>query len=229
MTRSIIRTSFILLLLLLSGTGFSQGSPIRLGLKIAPDIAWMNPNEKNYSYNGVSAGVSFGFVSEFYFAEHYAFATGFNFSFLGGNLQFPYAQAPDTGTLKRKYSFRYIEIPLMIKMKTKEYGNFSFYGQLGFGTGFNIRTKANDEFMTEENGTITDKKNLSTSETSLIREAILVGLGTEYKIDESISLLISLGYSNSLNNVLQGQNSKDPSLENRSSLNYVELNIGVLF
>jgi hypothetical protein len=114
-------------------------------------------------------------------------------------------------------------------MKTKEYGNFTFFGQIGFGTGFNLRTKVNDKFMTEKNGTISDKSNLSTGETSLIREAILGGLGAEYKIDESVSLVLGLTYSNTLNNVLQGKNKKDNGLTNRSSLNYVELNIGVLF
>jgi hypothetical protein len=202
---------------------------VRLGLKIAPSISWMNPNEKNYTYNGVTAGISFGFISEFHFTEQYAISTGFNFSFLGGNLLFPYAKSPDTGTMNRKYNFRYLEIPLMVKMKTKEYGNFSFFGQIGFGTGFNLRTKVKDNFMTQTHGTITDNTNLTTSEVSFIREAILVGLGTEYKIDESVSLIVGLSYSNSLNNVLQGHNTKELSLWNRSSLNYAELNIGVLF
>ncbi|MCX6245307.1 MAG: porin family protein [Bacteroidetes bacterium] len=229
MRKYILQTGCLLLLLVIPGKLFSQDSKIHLGLKISPAISWMNPNEKNYSSKGAAAGIGFGFISDFYFTEHYAFSTGFNFSFLSGNLQFPYASSPDTGVMKRKYSFRYLEIPLMIKMKTKEFGAFSFFGQIGFGTGFNLRTKANDEFMTDENKSLTDKYNLSSGETTLIREAILVALGTEYKIDESVSLLLSLGYSNSLNNVLHGSNSKDPGLENRSSLNYVELNIGVLF
>jgi hypothetical protein len=224
-----LRLLVITLFLLFARAGFSQDSPIRLGLKISPNISWMNPNEKNYTSNGTSIGFSFGFISEFRLAEHYKLCTGFNFLFLGGNLQFPYAKSPDTGTMSRKYNFRYLEIPLTVKMKTKEYGSFSFFGQIGFGTGFMLRTQATDNFMTQTHGIISDKTNLSTSEVAFIREALLVGLGTEYKIDESISLIIGLSYSNSLNNVLQGTNTKDPSLSNRSSLNYAELNIGVLF
>jgi len=226
MTKTTIRIA-LFIFLLSSIEGYAQGSSVRLGLKIAPAISWMNPNENNYKYNGATAAVSFGFISEFHFTERYAISTGFNFSFLGGNLQYPYAKSPDTGTMSRKYSFRYLEIPLMIKMKTREYGSFSFYGQIGFGTDFLLRTKVTDDFLTQNHGTISDK--INTNETSLIREAILVGLGTEYKIDESLSLLIGLSYSNSLNNVLQGKNTKDITLENRSSLNYAELNIGILF
>jgi hypothetical protein len=189
----------------------------------------MNPNEKNYTNNGVSAGVAFGFVSEFRLAEHYAIVTGFDFSFIGGSLKFPYAKSPDTGIMDRKYNFRYLDIPLMIKMKTKEYGNFRFFGQIGFSTGFLLRCSVNDNFITLLHGTISEKQNLTTSEVCFFREAVLAGLGTEYKIDESISLVLGLSYSNSLNNVLQGQNTKDNGLSNRSSLNYVELNIGILF
>lgn len=219
----------ISLLLFFTNVVFSQESHIRLGLKVAPCISWMNPNEKNYVYNGSAAGISFGFISEFNFTEHYAITSGFNFSFLNGKLQFPYAINPDTGILNRKYNFRYLEVPLMVKMKTKEYGNFIFFGHIGFGTGFNIRTKVTDDFMTQEHGTITETKNLNTSEVCFIREAILVGLGTQYKIDESLSLLVELSYSNSLNNVLLGKNTRDSGLTNRSSLNFFELNIGVLF
>ena len=210
-------------------TGLSQKSPVRLGLRISPNISWMNPDEKNYSSNGVAVGVSLGFVSEFYMTEHYAIVTGFNFSFLGGNLKFPYADSANTGMLNRKYNFRYLEIPLMIKMKTREFGKFCFFGQIGFGTAFNLKTRVKDEFNTENNGTIDDKKNLPANQTSLVREAILVGIGSQYKIDESVSFILGLGYSNSLNNVLQGHNAKDPGLMNRSSLNFAELNIGVLF
>jgi opacity protein-like surface antigen len=229
MTKTTLRFLAIFIVLFLGKQSFSQDSPIRLGLKVAPNIGWMNPNENQYAYNGVKAGVALGFICDFNFAEHYAISTGFNFSFLGGKLSYPYAEAPDTGILDRNYSFRYLEIPLMIKMKTKNYGNFCFFGQIGFGTGFNLRTKVSDDFRTADLETITDKKNLSASEVSFIREAILAGLGAEYKIDESVSLILGISYSNSLNNVLQGKNTKDSDLTNRSSLNYVELNIGVLF
>jgi opacity protein-like surface antigen len=229
MTKLTIRFAAILLFISCSWSGYSQESHIRLGLSITPAISWMNPNEKNYSYNGVQVGASLGFVSEFHFTEHYAITTGFNFSFLGGDLKYPYAQAKDTGTLSRKYSFRYLEIPLMIKMKTKMYGNFSFFGQIGIGTDFLLRIKAADSFLTRNNVTISDNSNLTTKEVSFIREAILVGLGAEYKIDESLSLVMGLNYSNSLNTVLQGNNTTDSNLQNKSSLNFAGLNIGIFF
>lgn len=228
---SMKQTIRLLLVILIAAGGthlFAQKS-ISLGLKIAPNLAWMNPGEKEYKFNGVAMGASFGFVSDFFFSPHYGLSTGFTFSFLNGNLTFPYSSAPDTGTMNRKYNFRYLEIPVMVKMKTKEYGRFSFYAQIGFGTGFRLKVQAHDEFITGSHGTLTDKSNLSSDETTLIREAILVGIGTEVKLDESFRLTLGLNYSNTLNNVLKGNNTKDPDLENRSSLNFAELSIGVLF
>ncbi|HTX89224.1 MAG TPA: porin family protein [Bacteroidales bacterium] len=226
--KHLYRILLLLLLVLLFSTGYSQ-KKVRLGLRIAPNIAWMNPDQKDYSYNGVGAGVSLGFVSDFYFTPNYGLSTGFTFSFLNGNLTQPFATATDTGTVNRKYNFRYLEIPLMVKMKTKEFGRFSFYAQIGFGTGFRLKCEAKDEFLTQEHGTINDKSNITDAETTLIREAILVGIGTEVRLDESVSLMVGLSYSNTLNNVLKGNNSRYPDLTNRSSLNFAELSVGVLF
>ncbi|MDP4282424.1 MAG: porin family protein [Bacteroidota bacterium] len=226
-----LKTLLILLFMFLTFAGFSQKEQrmVRLGLKASPGIDWMNPDEKHYSYNGVAAGVTLGFVSDFYFNANYGLSTGFNFSFLGGKIQYPYAQKPDTGMISRKYSFRYLEIPLMIKMRTRQFGIVNYYAQVGFGTGFRLKASGKDDFDTKSDGIISDRGTLPVSETTAIREAVLVGAGAEINLDETISIVIGLSYSNSLNNVLKGSNTRYPNLDNRSTLNYAELTIGVLF
>jgi hypothetical protein len=210
----------------------AQGDNIKLGLKVAPNLAWMTSDSKYYEYNGVSGGAIIGFISDFNFSEHYGLSTGFNFSFLNGKMKFPdvvtIGKASDTGTMSRKYNFIYLEIPVMIKMKTKDFGKFCFYAQIGFGTGFRLKAKANDEFLGPGDVMMTDKSDI-TNETTLIREAVLIGIGTEFHIDESTSLLFGLSYSNTLNNVLKGNNSQYPDVKAKGLLNYAELNIGVLF
>jgi len=223
-----------LVVLFYSQSVSAQKLPIKLGLRVAPNIGWMTTDAKYYSSDGTSAGVSLGFVSEFYFGDHYAFSTGFNFMFLNGRLQYPDVRIPDgstvsdTGSLSRKYKFIYLEIPLMFKMKTKDFGKFDFFAQIGFGTGFRLKAKAEDSFVTSEQNIVNDKSDI-TSQTTLIREAVLVGLGTEYHIDESTTVVVGLSYSNSLNNLLTGNNLKYPDVSAQGLLNYLELNIGVLF
>jgi hypothetical protein len=226
---------FFLLVVFLSALAF-QGSgqeklPVKLGLKVAPNMCWMNTNTSGYDYNGLSIGGTVGFMADIYFAERYAFSTGLNFDFYSGKLR--YADSlnipggKENGVMSRKYKMIYLEIPLMVKMKTKDFGDFSFFGQIGFGTGFRLAATANDEFVNDAGQTTTDKKDIR-SETTLIRESVIINLGTEYRIDETTRLVLSLGYSNSLNNVLTGINSKTGKNQ-KAWLNYAELCIGVLF
>lgn len=231
------RIKILILVLILfnctQGIILAQNQIMKFGIRVAPNLGWINPDTKYYSYNGLAGGISLGFVSDINFTEHYALSTGFNFSFLNGNLTYPdsllYEGQMLDGTMSRKYGFRYIEIPILFKMKTKNFGKFDFFAQVGFGTGFRIKTKAKDNFETTTQGTISDKKSITEQETRLIREAIIVGIGSDFHIDESTFLFFGLSYSNSLNNVLKGYNVKHPDLEARGFLNYAELNVGILF
>jgi len=205
--------------------------PVKLGLKVAPNMCWMNTNTKGYSYDGLNVGVTVVFVSDIYFAERYAFSTGFNFDFYSGKLQYADSMSIPggkvNGVMSRKYSLIYLEIPMMVKMQTKEFGRFSFYGQIGFGTGFRLTATASDNFIADDGKTTTEKNDIR-DETTLIRESVIIGFGTEYHIDQSTRLFFGISYCNSLNNVLTGYNSKT-GLNQKAWLNFAELNIGVLF
>ena len=225
---------FFLVLFCNPDTIFSQGQlPMKLGLKVAPNIGWMSPGTKGYSSDGASFGGTFGFVSDFYFAENYAFSTGFNFQFIKGKLNYSdsllveSSNKPFYGEVFRTYNLLYLEIPVMIKMKTKVFGKISYFGQIGLGTGFRIKATVKEHFEPTA-GPPVDQQYDYNSGTTLIREAILVGIGCEINIDESSRILVGLSYSNSLNNILTGMNYKS-KLNEKSQLNFAELNIGFLF
>ena len=57
---------------------------------------------------------------------------------------------------------------------------------------------------------------------------MIVGLGTEFNLDQSTRLFIGFDYSNSLNNILKGYNFKS-GLNQKAYLNYAELNLGIMF
>ncbi len=208
-----------------------KSQEIKLGLKVAPNISFLTPATSDYSYDGVKMGAVIGLVSDIYFAEHYAFSTGLNFNLLGGKITYPDKVKVGTrdtlGVTKSNDSFVYIEIPLMLKMFTKKFGRFSFFGQLGFGTGFRIAARAKTEFTGDKGYTSSEKKDI-TSQTTLIRESVLIGIGSEVSIDQSTRIFFGLGYSNSLNNVLKGYNAKSGDNQ-KAYLNYAELNLGVMF
>ena len=213
---------------------FSQSkSPVKLGLRVAPNIGWMIPGTKGYSSDGARMGAAIGFISDFYFAENYAFSTGFNFQYINGKLNYTdsllieNSSKPVNGDVHRKYHFLYMEIPMMIKMKTNRFGKASFYGQIGLGTGFCVKSSVKEHFVPDTGDPVDQQYDFDRG-TSLIRESILIGIGCEYNLDESSRILIGLDYSNSLNNVLTGVNYKS-GLNEKSSLNFAELTIGILF
>ena len=201
---------------------------IKLGLKFAPDISFITPSTQDYNSNGVKLGGVMGLICDFYFAEHYAFSTGLNFAFLGGKMTYP-DMVHDTlqGTTNSNLSFTYIEIPLMVKMFTKKFGRCSFFGQVGFGTGFRIAAHEKNDFTGKNGYTQSEKKDIM-SQTTVIRESVIIGLGTEIYLDQSTRIFLGLGYSNSLNNVMKGYNAVS-KLNQKAYLNYAELNIGVMF
>ena len=216
--------------------GAQIGKSIKLGLKIAPALSWINPSTEDYYSDGARMGISAGLITDFYFAEYYALSTGFNFMFPSGKLTFVGEDEINNIVyspveIHRIYNFIYLEIPLMVKMKTKEFGAFSFYGQVGFGTGFRLKTTAKDEFDDLLGGHHT-KEWVYTTHTTLMREAILVGGGAEFRIDPTVHLFAGVNYSNTLHDVLTGVNDYNPLVDpvnEKGMLNFLELSVGVLF
>lgn len=205
--------------------------PVKLGIKASPNLGFILPDTRNYEYDGLKGGAIIGLISDIYFTERYAFSTGLNFSFINGKLEFPdqIIKEGDTlsGTMHRGINFLYLELPYTVKLSTKTFGKVSFFGQIGFATGFRLKAKAIDRF--EQANTFADTEKYDyTSSTTLIRQSVLVGLGAELHLDQSSRIILGLGYSNSLNNVLTGVNNLDHSNE-KGMLNYVELNLGFLF
>ncbi len=225
---------YVLLLSIVPSLLFCQSKiPIKLGLKLAPNLGWMSPGTKGYSNDGPRFGMTVGFVSDIYFAENYAFSSGFNFQFINGKQYYTDSLTINGnkklvyGEVFRKYNFLYLEIPITIKMQTKVFGKVSYFGQIGLGTGFRVNAKAKDHIVLS-NGDSFDQQEDISDETTLIRESLLVGIGCSYHLDEQSRIFFGLLYSNALNNILTGSNSSSNLIE-KGILNYAEINIGILF
>lgn len=205
--------------------------PIRLGMKIAPNISWMNPSTKQYHYDGITGGLTVGLMSDFYFAEYYAFSTGVDFAFLNGKLSYTDSLVIDgtgqVGEMNRKYKFIYLDVPLMIKMQTREFGRFSFFGQLGFGIGFRLQAKTRDTFHPKVTDEYEETSEI-TAETSLIKGDVRIGGGASFHLDDRSAIQVGVNYSNSLNNILNGTNNYT-KVNEKALLNYVELMVAVIF
>lgn len=226
---------FILLFILVLGANcYSQVKSFRFGVQVAPNLSWISPDTKDYENDGAQLGFSWGLLTDITLTENYFINTGVFSEYLNFKMSYPDQVDTEIDTVKlqgimhRKYKLQYIEVPLSIKLKTNQYGSVSYFGKLGLGTAFNIKAKAKDEFMPDEDKPNQNSEEIIKDDVTLMKESLIVGAGIEYAFDKSLVLLIELTFKNGLNNILKGQNtiSGDDQI---AHLRYFQLNIGLIF
>ena len=230
------KTLPILIIFLFFGIqSYSQVKPFRFGFKVAPNISWISPDSKSYSSEGASMGFSWGFLADITLTENYFVKTGFEVDYLGGKLSCPHTlvipgdTVSSTGTLNRKYNLRYLTIPLTIKMRTNQFGKIAYYGEIGFGTSFNLRANGTDSFDYNSGQSNYSSEEDLNDEVTFMKSSIIVGGGIEYFIDESSSIILGISFHNGLNNILKGANTVDTEIDQKGHLYYFQLTVGVMF
>ncbi len=225
-----------LIFLLLTGTGISQVKPFRFGVRVAPSLDWLSPDSKDYKNEATPLGFSWGFMADITLTENYFIRTGFSLDYLNGKLSYPHQVLVDevtnsfaTGTLYRKYNLRYLEIPLVLKMRTNKFGSTAFFGEIGFGASMNLKAKGKDEFEPDDGSSPMESEGDIKDEIKFFKGSMIVGAGLEYFIDESTSIVTSVTFNNGLTNILDGKNDIDASITERATMYYFQLNIGILF
>ncbi len=218
----------------------NEGRSVRLGLSIAPNLGWIKPTGKLVESDGSRLGFRFGLMTDFLIGKNanYAFATGIYMN----NVGFKYARdygyttttvqvnGPDTTTITTTHTaseagimkLQYVEIPISIKLKTNEIGYMTYFGQLGFDTGFRVAAKGDYETVRHD-GTVKLEDEDAKDNAAELRVALLVGAGFEYNFSGNTSALVGLKYSNGFTNVFDNDDL------GQAKLHYAELTLGVLF
>ena len=113
---------------------------------------------------------------------------------------------------ERQYKISYITIPLSLKMKTKEIGTMTYFGQIGVNTSVRWKATANDKVTVINDTPIptlgaTDSKSKVdvTKDVSLIHETLNFGLGTELNLSGSTSIVFGLNYNLGFTNVVKNE------------------------
>ena len=131
---------------------------IRFGFQISPTFSWMNTSTNRINPSGTNLGLKLGMIGEFYFRENYAFVSGIGFGFNhGGTLQHELggrywtkselSSALDTlpDGVKLKYGIQYVEIPIGLKLRTREFGYLRYYIDPAITLGFKTQGKGKIE------------------------------------------------------------------------------------
>jgi opacity protein-like surface antigen len=135
--------------------GFSQiisdENKYEFGLRIAPNISWVTPDSKSIDANGISLDWNYGFTVSRYINERYAFGTEINVVNVTSKFKYDrvYLAKSDNSAkgfaddLSMTYNLRYLQIPILFKMRTNPIngGKLRVYGEFGMGLGLLIRSK----------------------------------------------------------------------------------------
>lgn len=189
---------------------------LRFGAYFAPNISWMRPTASKsddgvYSVesNGSKVGYTWGLMIDYFFADNYGIATGFQVNTTGGKINATHM--PDTvlqpSTVYNanfEYSLQYLELPFQLKLRTDDLfrSRIRAFGQIGLTAGVNIGKKVTyTAIYTDENGkqqtAIGDKEKLKGSLTAApFTMQLNIGGGIERPISEKLTAYIALFFNN---------------------------------
>jgi opacity protein-like surface antigen len=212
----------------------AEDSKLHFGLKAAPSLAWLRTDTKGLDSDGSKFGFSYGLVTEFNFADNYAFATGLDITYRGGKFKTVETEYPDSSTTvttstNSSYIIQYVELPVTLKLKTNEIGYLTYYLQAGIAPGFKIRARGSYEaaIQTTTNGTTTNTSDKQ-SDIDIMKEinnfnlSMIIGGGIEYTLSGSTVLLTGIQFNNGFLDVFDSNDAKVNS-------NYLALTVAVLF
>lgn len=234
----------------------------RFGLKIMPALTWFKPDDtKKFENDGLRAKFGYGLSTEFRLNRVASIATGVQIDYDGGRIRlkdtaYYFLDADDAlierdggdGTgfsgnnryelRKRSYNTTYVTIPLTLKLKSNEVGQFIYYGQFGVNASIRTRGRVDDDVRTSSSSAeVSQSKLLNTKDMQLFKLALNVGIGAEYNLSGSTSFTVGVNYINGFTNVVKGESrylirtpfNNYANLKQDFRANAVVLSIGVLF
>ncbi len=223
---------------------FVANAQMKFGLKVSPHYTWTATDNKNTKSNGGRVNASYGLMGDYYFSDNYALASEIAITTFGVNLSLPASQytgvwytnklyPANNKDLMYNYKMEYIQVPLILRMRTKEIGYLRYYAEFGVGAGFLFRAKADIDFDGESLHNVTvndpdaaDKFDILNVRYSdrirTLRTYMIFGAGIQYNFFGNSLLVAGLRYDNGLNRF-----TKDERWD--TSLNFIALHAGVLF
>ncbi len=202
---------------------YAQSTRVKFNVEVDPQSSWFRSDEVSVEPDGSIIHMHAGLNMDYYFAENYAFILGVGINNLGGNLLYAdsteFSSKGETLLVEPnqsvKLNLQYIDIPIGLKLKTEEMGYATYFLQLGFNPMINLNAKA-----TSEEASL-DKADIKESIISFYL-GYHVGIGVEYNLGGSTSLIGGIRWSSGLTDVTNNDRAN-------ITLNAISLHLGVLF
>ncbi len=201
----------------------AQSTRVKFNAEFDPQSVWFSSDEASVKPDGAIIHLHAGLNMDYYFSEKYAFVLGVGINNLGGNLLYAdsteFSSKGETLLVEPnqsvKLNLQYIDIPIGLKLKTDEMGYATYFLQLGFNPMINLNAKASSEEASFEKEDI--KESIHT-----FYLGYHVGLGIEYNLGGSTSLIGGIRWSSGFTDVTDNDRAN-------VTLNSISLHLGVLF
>jgi hypothetical protein len=205
----------------------SSSSKFHFGVKAQPALGWFRidaPDNVNLKSDGLPFGFGYGLITDFGFTDHYSFSTGLEVAYRGGKTKFSYSDlSGNTIVEQKKYSLQFIELPITLKLRTKEIGYMTYYFQVGVAPGYAIRTRAE---VRRNDVVIANNADVG-SDINEFNLSMIIGAGAEYNISGTTSLLFGLTFNNGFLDILDDSAFGNSKVKGNS--NYLALTVGIMF
>lgn len=239
-------TLFVLTIMQLAQIQAQQPVNYSFGVRFEPNLNWLYIDNKKITSDGISADINFGIMVNKHFSEKVQIGSGVNIINASPrinvfNVRVEHAnKKADTATVNNyqlQYSTRYLEIPLILVMNTREMHNKIYYGEAGISTAFLIRAKADvsssfkqikniniQSPVEEDNYELTEPggNKVYNQEVFPVRFAAVIGAGVKFGVLINSYVTIGARFNLGLNNVFKEEGW-------RSENSYGGLNIGFIF
>ena len=244
------------LFLLCSVTATAQYNPIQFGIQLSPAFSYMTSDNNLIESDGTKLGLKLGLMAEYYFQDNYSIHTGLNFHFgAGGGLRYDdssngfeyvdiwreslsetFTSPPDRDELAGAtfdYKLQYVEIPLGLTLRTREFGYLRYFVRPGITLGINSGARGSLEGVAGIDGSENFKIG---PEVGPINLSWGIGGGIEYAISTNSSLIGGIGFQSGFVDITTDgdtevlRTDRSPAEDNsRGKLNSIVIIVGVMF
>lgn len=185
---------FFLIAMMFSMVASAQYYEYQLGLKGGVGMDFIGINNDNVESTSNGFCYKFGLTGIRYFAESYGISTGF--TIIGSDMSYKLKIRDENNaekTVDRNLHNTYVQVPLMLKMRTDKFGSCRIFGEIGYG--FNIFVSENDKYDFHHN-----YRDVCSS--------FLLHLGLDVEVLHRSTLQFMLGYDNFFSSLMTMKSDK---------------------
>ena len=216
----------LLLAMVVSFAATAQRFEYQLGLKAGLGVSFLTTNASDVTNKSNGLCYKFGFTGIYNFGENYGLTTGF--TLMGNHMSYKVKVVQEgvnedgttyttTSYFKRELKPTYIQIPLLLKMRTDTFGGmFRAFGEIGYG--FNVLVKKNDKGDANV-WQVYEHKNRYRD----VCSSFIVHVGAEMSVMNRSTVQVMLAYDNNFSSMMP------MSFDDKYTWSNLCLEVGFLF